>query len=449
MFVQKYRKILTLSSLILLLTQAACAEQSASPTSVTPIDPPQIALPTWVTPIDLPQIAQPTVAEIQLAVVPVPITFTPIPLEATIDPKLNLGDNSPLSATLTPSSTPILPTRSPTPTGTATQTRTPWPTPTFSATSVVDSGPFPPYLQGNPNRSKLGIHVISNNDRRIMEFVRQAHPAVIKGVGDFGFLAEVKQESPNTIIIGRFNVDNQSYDKNPEEAARDFVQSQLEQYQLNPAVDFWEGWNEPDPGLERMDWYARFEQERVREMARHGFRTAIGGFSTGVPEVDEFALFIPAVDTAMQFGGILTLHEYSAPVITEGFGTALGGYPFHADRGALTFRYRWYYEELLIPRGLPIPLVISEAGIDGGIGNRPGPSGFGWADFQDYAVQQGWGRTGKEAFINQLAWYDAGVREDNYVLGFTVFTAGPVGHWKNYDIGPILPEMADFIRNSD
>ena len=123
-----------------------------------------------------------------------------------------------------------------------------------------------------------------------MEFVRRAQPAVIKGVDDFGFLAEVEQVSPHTIIIGRRNTPDQDYNGNPEEAARRFVQSQLREYQLNTAVDFWEGWNEPDPGLDRMAWYARFEQERVRELARYGFRAAIGGFPTGVPEVDEFAL---------------------------------------------------------------------------------------------------------------------------------------------------------------
>ena len=168
-----------------------------------------------------------------------------------------------------------------------------------------------------------------------------------------------------------------------------------------------------------------------------------------IPEVEEFALFIPAIETAMQYGGILTLHEYSAPVMTEGYGSALPGYPYHDDRGSLTFRYRWFYEELLLPRGLAIPLVISEAGIDGILGNRPGPPGKGWADFQSYAVDQGWGSNGVDAFINQLAWYDAGVRQDSYVLGFTVFTAGPVAQWGPYDIGPILPRMADYVRSQE
>ena len=426
--VTKSGKMLLLCCLILLFAQTACAEQSA--------------LPTLVAPISLPLVQEEALA------MAVPATFTPPPPNATIDPRLNFGDNSPMRPTLTPSSTPILPSRTPTNTPTPTPTNTPTETPIPLATPI-GGGHTPPYLQGDPNRSKLSIHVIFNNDPRIMEFVRQAQPAVIKGVDDFGYLAEVERVSPNTIIVARSVDQNQDYGGNPEEAARRFVQSQLRQYQLNPAVDFWEGWNEPDPGLGRMAWYARFEQERVREMARHGFRAAIGGFAAGVPEIDEFALFIPAIETAIQYGGILTLHEYSAPVMTFGYGSALPGYPYHDDRGALTFRYRWFYEELLIPRGLVIPLVISEAGIDGILGNRPGPAGKGWADFQSYAVDQGWGQTGVDAFINQLAWYDEGVRQDNYVLGFTVFTAGPVAQWGPYDIGPILPRMADYVRSQE
>jgi hypothetical protein len=236
---------------------------------------------------------------------------------------------------------------------------------------------------------------------------------------------------------------------NPEEEARKYVQRNLEKYRLNTGVDFWEGYNEPDPNMEHMAWYARFEAERVREMARHGLRTAIGGFATGVPEMHEFELFLPAIEVAIQYGGILTLHEYSAPVMDNGYGSNLPGYPAYPDRGSLTFRYRWFYREFLQPRGLVIPLVITEAGIDGIIGNRPGPRGIGWDDFADYGVSQGWGATGVESFVNQLAWYDAGTRQDEYVLGFTVFTAGAIAQWKEYDINPILPDLAHYVRSQD
>ena len=139
--------------------------------------------------------------------------------------------------------------------------------------------------------------------------------------------------------------------------------------------------------------------------------------------------------------------EYGAPDMTYLYGSPLPGYPAYPDRGSLTFRYRWYYREYLEPLNLVIPLVITEAGIDGIIGNRPGPTGLGWMDFQSYWVQQGWADNGVDAFIKQLAWYDNGVRQDGYVIGFTVFTAGGHGYWENYDINRILPQLIDYVRS--
>lgn len=398
-------------------------------------------LPTLAAPALIPQ------ANTEFAVISnnVPPTFTPAAV-VTIDPSLNYNDSSPLQPTLTPSLTPIFPSKTPTPSRTPTPTNTPTETPI--PPEPISGSTFRPHIIGNGNRSKLGVHVVQNNDPKIMEFVRQARPAVMKGVDDLGFLIEVKEISPRTITIGRLS-GPVFYSGNPEEEARKYVQEFLPRYRLNHGVDFWEGFNEPDPNLEHMSWYARFEAERVREMARHGLRTAVGGFATGVPEMNEFELFLPAIEAAIQHHGILTLHEYSAPVMTNGYGDNLPGYPAYPDRGSLTFRYRWYYREFLEPRGLVIPLVITEAGIDGIIGNRPGPSGIGWSDFQDYSIANGWGADGPEAFINQLAWYDKGTRQDEYVLGFTIFTAGGIGQWKAYDIGPILPNITNYVRSQD
>lgn len=400
-------------------------------------------------PVILPTLAAAAVIP-EIAAVPagaeVPPTFTPPPATGTADPFLNFNNNARLGPTFTPSPTSILPSKTPTNTPTARPTNTRPPTAT-PPPGVTVSNANRPHIIANPNHSKLSIHVIRNNSARIMEFVREAQPTVIKAVDDLGFLTEVKEVSPNTITIGRLDDINQQYAGNPEEEARKYVQNNLSKYYANPGVDFWEGWNEPDPGVENMNWYARFEAERVREMARYGLRTAIGGFASGVPELNEFEMFLPAIETAIRYRGILTLHEYSAPVIDFGYGSKLPGYPAYPDRGSLTFRYRWYYRELLEPRGLVIPLVITEAGIDGIIGNRPGPPGYGWLDFQSYAVQQGWGENGLDAFVNQMAWYDAGTRQDEYVLGFTIFTAGAIGHWKNYDIDSVLPRLTNYVKS--
>ena len=396
-----------------------------------------------------PETAVPTRAEI--AVLPttavrdtdLPLTSTPAPettpdASQVLDAGQNTEDPKPLGPTLLPSATSFIPTNTPRP------TKTPSPTPTVPATPYVSYIPdLPPTNDLGP--SKLGLHVIRNNDAGINEFVRRGQPAVIKAVDSFGYVAEIKKMSPRTIVVGRFNTSLQLYEGSPEEAAQEFVEDQIDQYIANPAIDYWEGYNEPDPNLEHMAWYARFEQERVRLLAQHGYKAAVGGFSTGVPELDEFVLFLPAIETAIEHRGILTLHEYSAPDMTYLYGDPLPGYPAYPDRGSLTFRYRWYYREILEPAGLVIPLVISEAGIDGIIGNRPGPKGKGWEDFTDYWREQGWGSDGAEAFIKQLAWYDNGVRQDGYVIGFTVFTAGGHDYWDNYDINKILPQLTEYV----
>ena len=331
-----------------------------------------------------------------------------------------------------------LPTRTPIP-------PTPTPTvPTPTATRYVSIIPtLPPTDALGP--SKLGLHVIRNNDPNIMEFVRHAQPAVIKAVDDLGFLAEVRRR--RRAVPSGASTRRPAHDQNPEQAARDFVNTQLEQYRLNPAVDYWEGYNEPDPNHDRMVWFSRFEQERVKALAEHGFRAAIGGFAAGVPEFEEFELFLAAIWEAKEHRGILSLHEYSAPVMNYGFGANLPGMEPHPERGALTFRYRWLYEEMLIPFGLDIPLVISEAGIDGIIGNRPGPAGLGWREFGQYWVEQGIGPSPEQAYLNQLAWYDAGVRRDGYVIGFTVFTAGGFGQWETYNINSLLPQLTAYASS--
>ena len=66
-----------------------------------------------------------------------------------------------------------------------------------------------------------------------------------------------------------------------------------------------------------MAWYASFEAERTRLMGEMGLRVAIGNFSVGVPEPQEFEPFLEAVAVAKEWGGVLSLHEYSAPAMRD------------------------------------------------------------------------------------------------------------------------------------
>jgi hypothetical protein len=327
--------------------------------------------------------------------------------------------------------------------------------------------PEPPPVEPTPNwpnglnrltNSKLGIHTVTNNDPYIMEYIRRSRPRVVKAVDDLGWLAEVAQVSPNTILIGRLNSDQDEstiLTMPPEEAADAYIAKQLERYRLNPAVDYWEGWNEFVPvSNERMAWYARFEARRACAMEDLGLRAAVGGFSVGVPEYEQMLYFLPALEAAYNCNGIFTLHEYNSPdmrCLTDSnqAGIIPGAPQINGTLvGPLTLRYRFWYEGLLKPRGMgSLPLVISELGIANilTIADCNDPGGDGWHGYSDYLVDQ-YGPTAAEGYVKVLGWYDDEMLKDDYVWGATIFTAGSQSnaHWRTMDIHEALVPLAHY-----
>lgn len=322
--------------------------------------------------------------------------------------------------------------------------------------------PWPEALL-EPTRSRMGIHVLLNDDPRILEFVRRAKPRVVKTVDNFDWLAEVKTISPATLTIGRHTnvpnrdvLDNKTPDQYPDPAvfARDFINTFVEDFSRHTHVDYWEGWNEFPPATPaQWDWFARFEAERACQMQALGFKAAIGGFSAGVPEYVDMARFLPAIEAAKRCGAIFTLHEYGSPTMQAGVGAGIPGAPasLHPIAGALTLRYRYWYEGYLKPRNLLVPLVISEAGVDSWVGSGcPDDPGQGWYgcvnDWRNAGLMDG-DRAAWQVYMDQLSWYDQQLQQDDYVIGFTIFTAGTnlVSQWATFNINDLLVPMAAYI----
>jgi LysM repeat protein len=319
-------------------------------------------------------------------------------------------------------------------------------------------GPSPTWsVQAFPTRfpasgpTKLGFHVTLNSGG-VLDYVAAVRPPVMKGVDDVGYLRDVKALSPTTTTIGRFVVLQENIGQgDPAQRALDFVNEMLPRYQANPWVDYWEGWNEVT--YPNYEWYAVFEATRACEMHRLGFKAAIGGFSTGTPEPWQFEAFIPAIEAGIRCGAILTTHEYGAPTLylwwSQGLPSSFGNDPVPAypDRGPLMGRYRFLYYNMLLPRGLGIPLVISETGIDGGAGagQRPGYStAQGWQGFAEY-----WGKDlGQndpiQFYVDQLAWYDSMLRQDSFVIGATIFNVGNSATWASFEAAPIVPRLTQY-----
>ena len=345
----------------------------------------------------------------------------------------------------TPEST-LEPVETPTVSAPPTATASPEPT----ATPTPQATPFPP----GP-ASKLGLFV-SRNDPRIFDLLRTGNVAVVKTLEyDSNFVAEIKQVSPDTLVVARFDLPqiDLSTLTDPEAAAREFADKLLpiatEPRRL-ASIDAWEAYNEPVPSDgEQMARLARFEAERTRLLAAAGVRSVIGNFGTGQPDLALWPQFRPALEAAIKYKGYLGLHEYSAPTMQHGSPQdPLGWGTDPAQTGWLTLRYRKVYREYLEPNKLTLPLILTEIGIDGLVGNRPGPEGAGWQDFGGYWDELGMGKDAPGNYTEQLAWYDASLQQDDYVLGGAIFAAAASPGWQSYEIlgdGGVEPFLKQYL----
>ena len=331
--------------------------------------------------------------------------------------------------------TPVSPTAAPAAASSATPvaTRTPWPTAT-------------PAHYAHP--SKLGLVVQRFSSPQIMEVIEAGQPGVVKIIDDLGSAGVIKERSPKTLVIGRITVDydyramSEKNGRDPARHAADFIGRNADKYKANTGVDYWEAYNEPPvESAEFTSEYAAFEAERVKQMAALGWKCCIGNFSTGTPPLDYWPKFVPALQAAKKHNGCLGLHEYSAPIMQFGFGRyQLDPNGDAGDEGWNTLRYRQVYRRQL-PADVRIPLIITECGIDGLVGSRPGPEGHGWRDFSKYWKQDNIAPDGVTGYLDQLTWYDQELQKDTYVIGATIYLVGSIDSLTGtYDVAG---DMAD------
>lgn len=347
----------------------------------------------------------------------------------------------PLTSTPTASATWPVPSA----TSTATATGTPEPTSFPTATPTPPPTPFPP---GPP--TKLGLF-ITRNDPRIFELLATRNVALVKTMEyDPNFATDIKRVSPNTLLVGRIDLPQIDLSglTDPRAAAQRFA-DQLLPIATEPrrlaAFDGWESYNEPSPSdPEQMLRYAEFEAHRTRLLAAAGVRSVVGNFSTGMPPLEWWPQFRPALEAAIEHRGFLGLHEYSAPTMQYGTPQELLGWGSDpAQEGWLTLRYRKVYRGYLQPNNLALPLLLTEVGIDGYIGDHPGPVGMGWKDFARFWAELGMGEDAAGNYMELLAWYDTQLQQDPYVLGAAIFAAAASPGWETYEV---LDEVFPFLK---
>lgn len=262
-----------------------------------------------------------------------------------------------------------------------------------------------------------GIHVNAFT-QDVRGTMGRGRPGLVKTL-DFGpDWATLKTEYGIRFLLGRVWCDDDSaLAPTPEAAAERLWKRCWEKVQRHAfALDALETpWNEAHQRGAELEQHAR-ACRRFCELAHYeGLRVAVGNFSVGNPEPDEFAAsFGPAMEAA----DYLSLHEYWLP----------------GQFNAPWWAGRWRRLLDALPTSLRRPVIISEMGIDGGLEGRPA-STAGWRAYD---------LTAREYTAELRAYTDA---LDGDVLGVALFNVGdyPGGRWGSFEAAGVA-EVEAWLR---
>jgi len=288
--------------------------------------------------------------------------------------------------------------------------------------------PAPIYKRG---RSMGGLHIeVTGSHEGYGAFLQRCADAgrpvgVIKSFFDGGALMQAKSVSPDTVTIWRGRPLS-SDDDNPrndwiwdtldtKDIADQWMYELCERWKFDRAVtDYLEVCNEPNGALEIQFINQRdFWIECMRYADEHGFKVAIGSFSSGCPEPEQLDVLAPALDYAAKHGHILACHD----------GSVEAGRPLfqQAYQDGTGLRYRMF-KQRMDALGYQMPMVaITECYWPGGNKNQ-NP----WSD---------------------MAWYLAELAKDPYVLGMSWFSLGSYTFGEGGEVNNAeqLPRFADVI----
>lgn len=219
---------------------------------------------------------------------------------------------------------------------------------------------------------------------------------------------------PNVVTIGRVYYDQTRVDEQVQAGAAGadvMFDACWPEIEKNPQVGIWE-----TPANEASIWdaevaagYVAFSQRMTQRFHDAGKKIIAGAINVGWPRLpsEDGGAMMRLVQDAVRGADGLSFHEYGLDDMREG-------------ATYYCLRYRRFHEYV---QGDHPPIYITECGLD-----KPGPP-------PDY------GRTGwriildddEDAYIEQLVWYEQELRQDDYVVCATIFTAGPSG-WDSFEM---------------
>jgi hypothetical protein len=277
------------------------------------------------------------------------------------------------------------------------------------------------------SKTLLSVHWIpAHRDGRDAPFFAAWNPPYVKIVCDGDNPPYLEDVPPQSEVILRHYPASENFfqrgfaAKSPEQVAREHAETaermafcvNAKGYDIDRC--YFEGLNEPLLwSIEPPELVARYEVARLAAMHERGLNSVVLNCGVGWPANSgpgtpvAWDWFAPVAEV-MGPHDLLGLHEYwflNGP--QENWGWWGGRYtqcPF------------------------PVPIVITETGIDCGV--VPGQAGSGWLRLPQAQL-----RDRSRAYIAQLAWYESMLLQDARIRGACVFTYdGNGSHWGGFNI---------------
>ncbi len=294
----------------------------------------------------------------------------------------------------------------------------------------------------NPSGSRLAPHLLGQYTSGCQQMI-QAHPRVIKVLGTMmGPVQEYKAGTPGGKVVLRiYTTKSYNVGQDPAWAANDFWTTVLAPpiNALSPSdralIDYVEGPNEGDNtptwgSLAEAQWYNTFWVNLAPLIGNAGFKPCAFSISVGNPPGDPAYMnsmidaIVPALRACKSYGGAWSYHSYTIQYTTD-VNTELW----------YSLRYRQYYQRFAqyYPDLNDLTLILTEGGVDG----QTAPGGPGWKAYP------------QSQYENWLAWFDARMMEDPYVLGCTLFQSGDFGGWYSFELEPVAGWIANRLATTN
>jgi hypothetical protein len=327
------------------------------------------------------------------------------------------------------------------------------------------SGTEPPPEGGEePKTHKLGFYVqVTTGIPGLSEAIRQVKPpTLLTHANDRGLLQAIRRElSPETFVIGRLYL--KVHEQNvwlagdgdragrgewlAGEAARNngraFAQKVLdhdffmatERYPNEPGgrllIDAWMSLNECLAGPMSEEWQQGTDEERAKLRAKAqavdyfqvGFRERLQeagleavAFNFGAGNFQKAEHYVDWFPRSLESYVYLGFHEYGWPTLYPAAGTSTSGKLYRGIMNKIREVYGDHHQA-----------IITEAGLARMYKHKTCPEHYGGK------CDLGWlypdGPISQDDYWQSLAWYNAELCQDDYVLGACLFNVGPNDDW--------------------